>query len=108
MTEIPPLHSPKIPPPTKLPKVDRLNAMLVVSISKAGAKAVRANARVFSAMVSGQKPAHASKEFPPSERKIKRNNEKKAREEQIAYYKKLDEEAAKAGLETPWKYRLSL
>lgn len=82
--------------------------MLAVSISRASAKAVRANARVFSAMASGQKPAHASKEFPPSERKIKRNNEKKAREEQIAYYKKLDEEAAKSGLETPWKYRLSL
>ena len=82
--------------------------MLAVSISRAGAKAVRANARAFSAMASGQKPTRPLKEYPPSERKIKRNNEKKARDEQIASYRKLDEEAAKSGLETPWKYRLSL
>ena len=67
-----------------------------------------ANARMFSATAIPSKPKHVYKECPPSERKIRRDEKKKARLQEKEQLRLLDEEAAKSGLEKPWIYRLSL
>ncbi|KAK8830393.1 hypothetical protein WA577_006078 [Blastocystis sp. JDR] len=70
--------------------------------------AIRANCRCFSAIRATQKPKHHYVEHAPSERKIKRDARKKENQKLVDSYKKLDEEAAKSGLEKPWNYYLSL
>lgn len=70
--------------------------------------AIRANCRCFSAIRAIQKPKHHYVEHAPSERKIKRDARKKENQKLVDSYKKLDEEAAKSGLEKPWNYSLSL
>lgn len=70
--------------------------------------AIRANCRCFSAIRATQKPKHHYVEHAPSERKIKRDARKKENQKLVDTYRKLDEEAAKSGLEKPWNYSLSL
>ena len=64
--------------------------------------------RMFCAVSGRKNPVHRHKDCPPSERKIRRDNEKKARQQMIEQYKKLDEEAVQSGLEKQWDCRLSL
>lgn len=82
--------------------------MLTVSVRKASKGMVSASLRMFSAVSGPKKPIHHHKDCPPSERKIRRDNEKKARQQVIEQCKKLDEEAAQSGFEKPWVCRLSL
>ena len=82
--------------------------MLTASVRKTSERMVSASLRMFSAVSGPKKPVYHHKDCPPSERKIRRDNEKKARQQVIEQCKKLDEEAAQSGLEKQWVCRLSL
>ena len=60
--------------------------------------------RTFTAAASTIK----TKQYPPSERKIKREKRKEERLNLAKQYEKLDEEANKSSFEKKWKYNLSL
>ena len=82
--------------------------MLSAANSKIIQSAIRVNCRCFSAVRATHKPKHHYVEHAPSERKIKRDERKKENQKLVDSYKKLDEEAAKSGMEKPWNYYLSL
>lgn len=49
-----------------------------------------------------------TKQYPPSERKLKREKRKEERAQLVQHYKQLDEEAEKSSFEKKWNCRLSL
>lgn len=49
-----------------------------------------------------------TKQYPPSERKLKREKRKEERAQLVQHYKQLDEEADKSAFEKKWNCRLSL
>lgn len=66
--------------------------------------AVFSNGRTFAAAALGIK----SKQYPPSERKLRREKRKEERAQLVQHYQKLDEEANQSSFEKKWDYRLSL
>ena len=64
--------------------------------------------RSFSVVAGSTKSRHRHGDYPPSERKIKRNQRKEERRKLVEHYKLLDEEANKSSCEKKWCCKLSL
>ena len=64
--------------------------------------------RSFSVVAGSTKSRHRHGEYPPSERKIKRNQRKEERRKLVEHYKLLDEEAIKSNFEKKWCCKFSL
>lgn len=64
--------------------------------------------RSFSVVAGSTKSRHRHGEYPPSERKIKRNQRKEERRMLVEHYKLLDEEAIKSNFEKKWCCKFSL
>lgn len=64
--------------------------------------------RAFSVVTGSRKPKHRHGEYPPSERKIRRNQKKEERRKLAEHYKQLDEEANNSEFEKKWCCKLSL
>ena len=78
--------------------------MLSFVMSNLQKRVVYSSIRSFSTTASVIK----TKQYPPSERKLRREKRKEERAQLVQHYKQLDEEAEKSAFEKKWNCRLSL